>query len=1157
MSNNRNFNPLAGNIVNSNQSTNPLKIVYWNAAGIANKTTELESFMIRLKVDIMMVVETRTDLTSSTNIDGYTNYFVTNPESSRKGGVAIYIKQSIRHSALESIAIPCVQCAPILIFPTHNNRNPVIIAPIYCPPIFNWTNQHFNRLFNKIDSLFQGGKLLICGDWNAKHTWWGNVRSCMRGRALLEVIQNNNRFNILATGGATHFPYTRRNRPSAIDFAVYAGVPNEALYTYSTIDLDSDHLPIHIEFRLNNFIPPCHKAQLITKYTNVQTFQRHLEANIHTNTELNCGADIEYAISILNRNIYEAAAAATQPVRPIRIRTNHSGNRFQLSDNSLRLLNLKKQYKRELLIQHSATSRQLYRKTQNQLKKSLKKDKANIVNSLLEHVDTSDRYRMQKLWQVTNKIKRQPEPNWPLKIQRDANCPPSWTKTCLEKAETFAEHLEQRFRPIYSNSDNDRATVMRELDFEIRNKQQLQQTGLAPYLRPVPAAEILQLIDTLPLKKSSGWDNINNKVLKLLPNNAITYLSLIFTAILRHSHFPHDWKLATISMILKPGKCANEVSSYRPISLLCSFSKLFEKILMERLFEVENFCTAIPSHQFGFRKEHGTDQQLFRVTQFILKAFESRKYCSAVYIDISEAFDRVWHAGLLNKLVKLLPIELFLVLQSYLHNRSFLVKGVNDVKSRTCQIRAGVPQGSVLGPLLYTIYTSDMPLPSPNSSCTLLLSTFADDTVIMATSEVLQYAIRANQRYLNRLETWAKLWCIKINASKTAHIIYSTRRLDPTQRTLTLQLNSDNIVNNSRHKYLGLHLDSKLNLKFHIAQLRARLIGITEKLKWLLGRQCKLTRKCKALVYKQLVAPVWHYAIPIWGALASTSQVRRIDVLQNKILRKATNTPWYTRNLTMLECYNIVTAEEIFMSSSSRLTNTLANHPNIEARLLIINPYVPQRLQRSRYATQLETCIIPLQSQIPLPQPLPQLPTLIRLAEDEATNRASVQIMTPRPYPPLRMSEGLINSYRRDLRHGNTTRERLVERLQGQHINIQRLVLPDFLVMEQRGPPELWQYNQTLNTQQTNQVLVLRPQSSNLQQSQNSPISHPFTTSSIASHTQETQTVTQQNEQHSQDNHRQSQQPQLRPSRQTIDPEQRLTRLRELVQELLQLTQPH
>jgi hypothetical protein len=961
---------------------NVLNVTYWNAAGLLNKIVELESFMLNQSIDIMMIIEARVDTVNSINIDGYICYLVPNPESTRKGGVATYVKQNIRHSALETISTPMVQCAPIALFPSNGNANPITITPIYCPPIYQWTSDHFNRLFIKIGSLSQGSRLLICGDWNAKHTWWGNVRSCLRGRSLFTAINRREHLNILATGGATHFPYARRNRPSAIDFAIYAGIRNEALRTYSSIDLDSDHLPIHINLELGAIPRSSTNSQLLQWNSNIQTFQRHLERNIDLDLEINTCTSIDEAITKLNNDICIAAAAATPANTSSR--TALGPSRIQLSDTSRRLLLLKRQQKLINLTQHTLASQQLYRKTQNQLKKSLIKDKAKQLNIILETVDTADRYRLQKLWQFTNKVKRQPEPNWPLKTQPNANVPPCWTKTSQDKTETFANHLEQRFSPILLNQDTDRRAISSELE---TNKHRLQLYTNSQVPRIITSSEILQIIDALPPKKSPGWDLINNKVLKSLPPKAIDLLALIFNSVLKLGHFPQQWKLAMVSMVLKPGKCVNSVASYRPISLLCSFSKLFERLLMDRLFEVEEFELAIPCHQFGFRKEHGTDQQLFRVSQFILKGFEASKFCSAVYIDISEAFDRVWHVGLLLKLSKLLPLCLFKVLESYLDGRSFLIKGPNGTKSSVRRILAGVPQGSVLGPILYTVYSSDMPLPIQRYGHDHMLSTFADDTVILASSTSLQQSIRANQTYLIQLEKWAATWCIKINSAKTAHVIHTTRVLSSSDRSITIQLCGCDVPISSRHKYLGLHLDSKLNLKFHITFLRTRTMAIAEKFRWLLGSHCKLTRECKALLYKQLIAPVWHYAIPIWGALASDTQFKRIDRLQNKILRKATSSVWYTSNQALRDRYNISSADEVFTSSSARLFSSLANHPNQEARLLILAPYRPQRLHRARYSTQLATQITPLQSTIPQPQPQSHVPILIRMSLEEQSRR--------------------------------------------------------------------------------------------------------------------------------------------------------------------------
>lgn len=1055
------------NFTSNNEPPNSLNIAYWNAAGIRNKTTELECYLRRQKIDIMMIIETRFNPANNIDIDGYTCYLVPNPDNYRKGGVATFIKQGIRHAALEPIASDCVQCASILVYTSRDNSNAITMSSIYCPPIFNWNRDHFSRLFQKLDNLSQGAQLLICGDWNAKSTWWGNVRTCKRGKALLDTVQASQRLNILATGGATHFPANRRNRPSAIDFAIYAGIYHEALNTYSSIDLDSDHLPVHVRLSLGSFTPCQTNPQLLPKYANLRTFQQHLENSIHVDTELCSEMDIEDAVTLLNRNIYAAAAAATPPPRPVFM--HRSTNQIQLSDATRNLLRLKRQAKRALLLHHTDAARQTYRQTQNRLKKSLKKDKGNAINVILEQIDTRDRYRLQKLWRVTNKLKRQPQSNWPLKVQVSPNQPPAWTKTSQEKADVFANHLEQRFSPAYSNSNSDRAIVAAGLEQGIRHYQQ-QNVHATETHTPFTIAEIQHEINALTPKKSCGLDKISNIVLKKLPGIAVQYLMLIFNGILRFGYFPHQWKIAVISMILKPNKCCNDVVSYRPISLLSSFSKLFEKLLMRRLFDEDNFSLAIPNHQFGFRREHGTEQQLFRVTQFILKSFEDRQVCSAVYIDISEAFDRVWHEGLLCKLTKLLPSNLFKVLQSYLTDRQFHVKEPNGATSRIRQIGAGVPQGSVLGPILYAIYTSDMPLPNLNTSCRLLLSTFADDTVILAASEIPSFAVRQNQAYLDRLQKWASFWCIKINASKTAHIIHTLRRLNDRQVNLKLNLNGNDINIATRHRYLGLHLDTKLNLKYHISQLCVRLKALGHRLSWLISRHSKLTKRCKALIYKQLIAPVWHYALPIWGALVSDAQLHRIDTLQNKLVRKATNAPWFTRNQTLRDKYNITTADEYFNSSSQRLASSLASHPNFEARQLILHPYEPSRLQRSRYSSQLLNHIIPQQSSILRPQPEPHVPTLIRLEQEERARNNSSSLPQRLPdYPPYRLYETLINSLVRRYRNGLVTRDYLVRRLQHQHYNIQRLVLPDFIIMEQRGPPEHILQQERQTQQQHNQ----------------------------------------------------------------------------------------
>ena len=160
----------------------------------------------------------------------------------------------------------------------------------------------------------------------------------------------------------------------------------------------------------------------------------------------------------------------------------------------------------------------------------------------------------------------------------------------------------------------------------------------------------------------------------------------------------------------------------------------------------------IPDHQFGFRKKHATTEQIHRIVNIIHEAQEKDQYCMAAFLDITQAFDKVWHHGLLYKLKAILPTNIYDILKSYLHNRSFLIK-YRDSYTALHPVSSGVPQGSVLGPLLYLLYTADLPTTPDTTS-----ATFADDTAVLAThptpdiaSHKLQTALSAVQQWLTKM----------------------------------------------------------------------------------------------------------------------------------------------------------------------------------------------------------------------------------------------------------------------------------------------------------------------------------------------------------------------------------------------------------------------
>ena len=260
---------------------------------------------------------------------------------------------------------------------------------------------------------------------------------------------------------------------------------------------------------------------------------------------------------------------------------------------------------------------------------------------------------------------------------------------------------------------------------------------MSPSIKPFTSLEVTELIHRLNSGKAPGHDQISNKAIKELPVKGIALISAIFNVILRLEYYPKTWKSSLITLIPKPGKTIHETSSYRPISLLHTLSKLFEKLLTNRFLPLLEDLKTLPDHQFDFRKQHSTIEQIHRITHNISQTLEKKKYCSAVFLDIQQALDKVWHEGPLYKLKKVLPHTYYSILKSYLTNRQFMVKYA-DAITTTFPIETGIPHGSVLGPLLFSFYNADLPI-----STEITLATFADDTTLCPNNSLIHSPARS------------------------------------------------------------------------------------------------------------------------------------------------------------------------------------------------------------------------------------------------------------------------------------------------------------------------------------------------------------------------------------------------------------------------------
>lgn len=384
-----------------------------------------------------------------------------------------------------------------------------------------------------------------------------------------------------------------------------------------------------------------------------------------------------------------------------------------------------------------------------QLSKEIEDIKDESISFQLKNL-TSYKDSDYSLWKATKTIKKPITQIPPIKTEDGR-----WARDNKDKAKVFANHLEKSF----TNEDF------------IGNENSSNMFYLSENIKPVTPKEVAHEIKAnIIAKKAPGFALITGEILKHLPRKGIVKLTNLINASFRLKYVPSVWKVAKVIMITKPGKPPNEVTSYRPISLLPIISKLFEKLLLRKLKPIKERKKLKPTRQFGFRNKHSTIDQVHRITNLIEKALEENKVCSTAFLDVAQAFDKVNHKALKHKLDKYLPKQYSKLLNSYIKNRKFRIKQENEY-SELKEIHAGVPQGSVLGPVLYLLYTCDIPQPSDAT-----IATFADDTAILAIDESVDKSTTKLQKAIDQINKWTKKWSIKLNDSKSIHVNYTYKK---------------------------------------------------------------------------------------------------------------------------------------------------------------------------------------------------------------------------------------------------------------------------------------------------------------------------------------------------------------------------------------------
>lgn len=285
------------------------------------------------------------------------------------------------------------------------------------------------------------------------------------------------------------------------------------------------------------------------------------------------------------------------------------------------------------------------------------------------------------------------------------------------------------------------------------------------------------------------------------------FLTLIINCCLLLSYFPQKWKHAKVVAIKKPNKPPSQPTSYRPISLLSSISKILERVILTRLTEHLTLNNIIPYQQHGFRPGRSTTTLLHDVTNKIRQAKDSKQSTGMILLDAEKAFDRVWVEGLIFKMIKTnTPHYIIKIVYSFLTNRSFQV-WVGNKLSTTKYPKFGVPQGAVLSPTLYSLNIYDIP-----TAIICELAIFADDVAFYISSRFFKNIEKSLQSAFNKLVSYFKLWKVTINSEKSQAIFFTNRRTKQLP-VGPIRLGQNYIEWEQNVKYLGVeyHVEYAVN----------------------------------------------------------------------------------------------------------------------------------------------------------------------------------------------------------------------------------------------------------------------------------------------------------------------------------------------------------
>lgn len=850
--------------------SNSLNAIHLNIRGLGGKRDKLEllvkSFEERAyRLDIIMVCETFINKNNKNvcAIDGY-NFEQKFRSSKMGGGVGIYITKSAKYVMRDDLAVFVEGIYESVFIELLNEKGKnIIVGEVYRVPGTD-EKLFLENIKCLLDKTKKEKKQLLMGsDQNMDYL------------KINFHFNTNKLFDLVTAYGAIPVitkPTRITNSSATLIDNIYINMELTSDYKSAILLYDiSDHLPcfISINYKIDIWknIKQVYKKRIFDRNNILALKNKLVELNTMQFETLNCEQSF---------NLFSTFLLNT-------LNTTCPEKEFYLGKNKVR----RQPWVTKGILTSSHKCNRLYRKTIGKAKTDVNVIKYHKYRNIYNKLKTKCKIEYYKnkinlfkhdsknLWKTYNnllgKLNNKAETIDYLKVNNNK----IYNKTDI--ANLFSEHYATIGKSIASKiSPSNKA-----YDQYLKER-----TSNSLFIAPTTEREIENIIRKLPNKTSSGTDGISNKLLKQIIVEIASPLQIIFNKSFIEGVVPSKMKTALITPIYK-SKNKTDINNYRPVSLLTNISKILEKLMHNRVNSFLEKNNILYQSQYGFRSNMGTIDAITELIGTTLKNLDNKNFSLVIFLDLSKAFDTLDHNILLHKLYHYgIRGTAYNWFDSYLTDRKHSVKIKCENKthySKLQSINTGVPQGSVLGPLLFLIYVNDL-----QNSLELLKSiNFADDTNLIFQSKDINELFMETQYDLNNAIDWFNANKLSVNASKTNYMIFKPRGAQGVTDLNSLKMNDKIIKEVDKIKFLGLNIDNKLNWTTQVYYIKAKL----NQCEYLLKRfHFLLPEESLKTIYYAHAFSHLSYGIHVWGPMLNISQQKLLDNSHSRCVRQIKKT---------------------------------------------------------------------------------------------------------------------------------------------------------------------------------------------------------------------------------------------------------------------------